>query len=421
MEYIHRHLETALKRTEKMFAALLVTGSRQTGKTRLLRELYSSLRYITLDNPVQYNEAMTDPDGFFKKYPPPAVLDEIQYAPALFTQIKLIADGIVTNGVHAVTASEISGAHKGLFFMSGSQQYSLMKGVSESLAGRIGIFTLYGLSRREITGINFNEPFLPVEDYFKKRAPLVGRQAYTEVWKNIHRGSYPEMQDEGIDWEAFYSAYVRTYIERDVRQLVNIGDEHAFYQFLIAMAARNGRILNYSSIANDIGLSMPTVKRWTSILLASNIIYLLQPFRNSSLKRSLGTPKLYFLDTGLAAYLSGWNTPEVLERGAEAGHLFESYCIAEILKSYSNAGKEPFLYYYRDKEQHEIDLMIFQNATLYPLEIKKHSSPRPSDIRAFSCLDKIPGIKRGPGGVICLYDQLSLLGKTDRVIPLDYI
>jgi len=278
MAYIKRHMEEALKQVEKMFSAVLVTGARQTGKTRLLRELCPYLSYITFDNPVQLNEALYDPGGFFNKYPPPVVVDEIQYAPNLFPYIKMIGDGVVNNGVHAETAGQILGSRKGLFYMSGSQQYALMKNVAESLVGRLGVLNLYGLSRREIAGTEFSTPFLPVDGYFEERKKTVEHQSYTKVWEAIHRGSYPELQNSEIDWEFFYSAYVKTYIERDVRQLVNVGDELSFYQFMTAMAARNGQLLNYDAVAKDIGVSLPTVKRWTSILLTSNIVYLLEPY-----------------------------------------------------------------------------------------------------------------------------------------------
>jgi predicted AAA+ superfamily ATPase len=409
-------MESAVRHLAKSFAVVLVTGSRQTGKTSLLQELYSALPYVTFDNPVQYNESVADPLGFFGKYVPPAVLDEIQYAPHLFPYIKMMADGVYGKGRYGDRKRR-----KGLFFMSGSQQFVLMKNVSESLAGRIGILNLHGLSRREIAGNVFTKPFLPTKEYFKSRKPSVTNEDHKTIWEAIQRGCLPELQNPKTNREAFYSAYVKTYIERDVRQLANVGDELSFYQFMTAMAARNGQLLNYAAVAQDIGVSLPTIERWTSILRTSNIIFLLQPYHNNILKRALRTPKLYFLDTGLVCYLSGWNTPQVLERGAAAGAIFESYCIAEIIKSYANAGREPALFFYRDKEQNEIDLLIHENGTLYPVEIKKHATPRPEDIKAFRRIEKIPGIIRGPGGLICLYDDLAALSKEDMAIPVGYI
>jgi predicted AAA+ superfamily ATPase len=418
--YIVRHLEGTVKRVSKMFPALIITGARQVGKTWLLREMYPGLPYITLDDPVWLRAAQNDPGSVFRQVPPPVVLDEIQYAPGLFPLIKMIADGVYPDGTGAPGAKPGKSRGKGLFFMSGSQQFSLMKNVTESLAGRVGILSLLGLSRRETTGDSFSRPFLPTGDYFEGRNP---RRAASRnnIWETIQRGCLPEMVYPETDWELFYSAYVRTYIERDVRQLVNIGDEIAFLNFLTAMAARSGQLLNYAALSRETGVSLPTVERWTSMLRASNLIYLLQPYHNNVLKRALKTPKVYFLDTGLVCYLTRWTDPVVLERGAAAGHLFETYCMGEIIKSYTNAGREPPLFFYRDKEQNEIDLLIQENGILYPLEIKKHADPKPADIKSFRFLDKLPGAIRGPGGVICLYPDLAPLGGDDRVIPLEYI
>ncbi|GHV93817.1 ATPase [Spirochaetia bacterium] len=428
MSYIHRHLEDTVKRAARNFAAVLVTGARQVGKTRLLRELYPRLPYISMDDVILHDMALTTPHTIFKNYPPPVILDEVQYAPNLFTHMKLMADGVysdkdVFNHYDKKTRKKydkIGYRRKGLFFMSGSQQFALMKNVSESMSGRIGILNLLGLSRRELIGDNCRLPFIPLNAYYKKRNP--GKAASNkDIWKFIQKGSLPEIHALKNDWEMFYSSYVSTYIERDVKQLVNIGESNMFYKFMIAMAAHNGQLLNYTSITRDIGLSPSTAERWTSILLASNIIYLLQPYHNNILKRAIKTPKVYFLDTGLACYLSGWNTSTVLERGAAAGSFFETFVIGEIIKSYTNAGREPPLYFYRDKEQNEIDLLIYENGTLYPLEIKKHGDPSSKDIRAFRFLDIIPGVIRGTGGVICTYSQLMPLSGEDMIIPVSYL
>jgi predicted AAA+ superfamily ATPase len=404
--YIHRHLDNAVRLCAKMFPALIVTGARQVGKTTLLRKVNPRTPYITMDDPVQFHAAADDPGNFFKVNPPPLVVDEIQYTPNLFPYIKMLAD---------------NSGKKGLFFLSGSQQFHLMKNVSESLAGRIGILNLLGLSRREIQGADFRKPFLPSAEYLEARKRTAVPLTHKEIWTAIHQGSLPEMQRSGMNWEIFYAAYVKSYLERDVRELTKIGDELTFLKFMSAAASNTGNLLNYASIAHDIGVSLPTVERWISILSASNIIYLLPPYHNNIRKRALKTPKLYFLDTGLAAYLTRWNNPEVLEHGASAGAFFETWVIAEIIKSYANAGKEPPLYFYRDKEQNEIDLLIHENGVLYPLEIKKRATPKKDDIKAFRILEDIPEITRGPGGLICLYDRITPLGEKDRVIPLEYI
>ena len=299
----------------------------------------------------------------------------------------------------------------------------MMKGVSESLSGRVGMLTLLGLSLREQYGIQYDAPFLPTYDYFENRKKQLAAISYDDVWKIIHRGSMPELcGNPDFDWQMYYGAYVRTYIERDVQDLSGVGDAVKFTRFMTTVAASTEQLVNLASISRDVGISQPTAERWLSILTASNIVYLLKPYSNNITKRAIKTPKLYFLDTGLAAYLTKWNTAEVLKNGAMAGTFFESFVISEIIKSYYNAGiVDPPLYFYRDKDMNEIDLLIEQDGTLYPLEMKKHADPQKKDIAAFGLLDKIPDIKRGSGGVICLYDNLITLKDDDRVIPVQYL
>ncbi len=406
--YIKRHAEKALQELSRMFGAVLVAGPRQVGKTTMLKELTGEMNYATLDDPILRASAEEEGGTFFKDNPPPVFVDEIQKAPALFEQIKIILD---------------RDRKKGQFFMCGSQQFRMMKGVSESLAGRIGLVTLLGFSLRETYGIDFYMPFLPTEEYFALRKPHAANISYDEVWRTIHRGSMPELHENpDFNWQMFYGAYVRTYIERDVRELSEIGDTVKFTKFMIAAAASTGQLLNLSSLARDIGVSQPTAERWLSILVASNIVYLLQPYYNNITKRAIKTPKLYFLDTGLAAYLTKWNTPDVLKSGAMAGAFFESFVLSEIVKSYYNNGvSELPLYFYRDKDMNEIDLLIEESGILHPIEIKKHADPQKKDIEAFNLLDKIPGVKRGQGGVVCLYDKLITLRDKDRVIPVNYL
>ena len=307
--------------------------------------------------------------------------------------------------------------------MCGSQHFKMMKGVSESLAGRIGLVTLLGISLRENLNIPYDKPFVPTEEYFSKRRSSLVSLSYDDIWNRIHRGSMPELiENPDFDWQMFYGAYVRTYIDRDVRELSEIGDTVKFTKFMTATAASTGQLLNLASLARDVGISQPTAERWLSILVASNIVYLLQPYSNNIIKRTVKTPKLYFLDTGLAAYLTRWNTPEVLKNGAMAGAFFESFVISEIIKSYYNKGiLELPLYFYRDKDMNEIDLLIENAGTLYPIEMKKHADPNKDDIKAFRLLEKIPGVKRGSGGVVCLYDNLVSLDENDKVIPISYL
>ncbi len=406
--FIKRHIAEAIQKAEKMFGAILLTGSRQVGKTTLLKEMHPDIAYRTLDDPILLSSAIEEPGTFFRAVPPPVFVDEIQYAPVLFPHIKMMLD---------------AEKKKGQFFLSGSQQFRMMKNVSESLAGRIGILNLLGLSLREMQGIAFTKPFIPTPAYLNERKEQAKPVGYSELWRIIHRGTMPEMvANSELDWQMFYAAYTKTYLERDVRELTQVGDEVKFLRFMTAVASCTGQLLNQASIARDVGVSQPTVERWLSILRASNLVYLLEPYHNNVIKRAVKTPKVYFLDTGLAAYLTRWNTPEVLEAGAMAGAFFETFVVSEILKSYTNAGiLEPPLYFYRDKDQNEIDLLLYENMTLYPIEIKKHADPRRDDVKAFDVLDKIQGVQRGPGGVICMYESSVPLKGEDVTIPLWYI
>lgn len=405
--YRKRLAETTVNTLSKMFGAILVNGPRQVGKTTMLKKITKDIRYATLDDVIVRASAEEQSGTFFKDNPPPVFVDEIQKAPGLFEQIKMYID---------------RDNKKGQFYMCGSQQFKMMKGVSESLSGRIGLMTLLGYSLREIKDVDFNTPFIPTDEYFAERKKSVADVDYDEVWNILHRGSMPELcENPDFDWQMFYGAYLRTYIERDV-DLTDIGDIVKFTKFMVAVAAMSGNLLNIASLSRDIGISQPTAERWLSVLVASNIVYLLQPYSNNVAKRAIKTPKVYFLDTGLAAYLTKWTTPEVLKNGAMAGAFFESFIVSEVIKSYYNRGVlEPPIYFYRDKEMNEIDLIIENAGVLHPLEIKKHADPTKKDIEAFSVLDKVPGIVRGNGGVICLYDKLISLTDKDRIIPVKYL
>lgn len=405
--YIRRHLEDTIARVEGMFPALLVSGPRQVGKTTLLRKLKQGVTYVTLDDPIMLRNALEEPGTFFRRSSLPIVVDEIQYAPNLLPYVKMIADA----------------EHKpGQFFLTGSQQFHMMRNVSETLAGRLAILNLLGLSLREISETQFAAPFLPTDSYFAARGRHLSHMTYESVWDVIHRGSMPAMHAQDMDWQTFYAAYTRTYIERDVRDLTQVGDEMKFMAFMTAVAARTGQLLNYASVARDIGVSQPTVERWISILRTSNVICLLQPYFANVAKRVVKTPKVHFLDTGLAAYLTRWSSPDVLESGAMAGPFFESFVVAEIVKSYYNAGiADPPIYYYRDRDGREIDLLILENGALHPIEIKKTANPERGDVDAFSVLDSLGKVKRGDGGIICLYDNLIPIKGKDMIIPLTYL
>jgi len=406
--YIERHAEETIKKLGKIFGAVLVSGARQCGKTTLLRTMFKDMAYQSLDDPFLLSQAREEGGTFFKDNPPPLLIDEIQYAPNLFHFIKIILD---------------ESRKKGQFFMTGSQQFAMMKNVSESLAGRLGVLNLAGLSMREKKGTGFKHEFLPNENYLKKRSQSAGSPVWDETWFNIHRGSMPELfRDPGIAWQLYYSSYVRTYLERDVRDLSQVGDETKFLNFMVVVAGHIGQLVNLASVARDVGISQPSAERWLSILISSDIVFLLRPYSKNIIKRTIKTPKLYFHDTGLAAWLTKWTNPDVLKNGAMSGAYFENFCISEIVKSYYNRGIQQLpLYFYRDRNNREIDLVIEANGFLHPLEIKKSADPDKKDIAAFSVLDDIPMSKRGPGGLICMYDHLASLGKTDKVIPVSYL
>ncbi len=408
--YIKRQVEDTIKKVSEMYPAVIVTGPRQVGKTTVLKQLYGDIKYVTLDNPETLEYARNEGGLFFKTYIPPVVLDEVQYAPELFPYIKLIADET---------------KQKKLFFMTGSQTFHLMKNVSESLAGRIGIIQMLGLSLREIKERKLNLPFLPVSEYLDESNKDVKEFSQEELWGIIQKGSMPRLYHDNADdnfWRQFYSDYIKTYIERDVRALTQVGDEIAFLQFMRLLAASTGQLLNYSRIANEIGKSVDTIKNWVSILRTSGVVYLLQPYYHNFNKRIIKTPKIYFMDTGLASYLTGWYTSEQLQFGAMSGSMFETFVVAEILKSYYNKGYDDFSFsFYRDRDMNEIDLIIERNGVLYPIEIKKTGNPNKQDIKAFTKLDNNGQKAVGEGGIICLSDAIRYLTPKDRVIPLKHI
>jgi hypothetical protein len=407
MSYIKRNIEITIEKAAKMFPAVLVTGARQVGKTTVLKHNIKDIPYLTLDDPIILQSALEEPGSFFKTMPPPVIIDEIQYAPNLFTYIKMIAD---------------DSGKKGQFYLTGSQQFMMMKNVSESLAGRIGIINLLGLSLREIKGVDFNEAFVPTIDYIDKRRSTVQRLNYKEIWEYIHKGFMPAMHVDNPDWQMFYASYTKTYIERDVRDLTQVGDELKFIKFMTAVASRTSQMLNLTSVANEVGISVPTADRWLSVLISSNIVYLLKPYYNNIMKRAVKTPKLFFLDTGLAAYLTKWNSPDVIEAGAMSGAFFETFVVAEILKSYYNAGVlEPSIYYYRDKDAKEIDIIIEESGTLYPVEIKKTSNPGKEHIENFSVLEKVKDINIGTGCVICMYENIININEKNISMPVTWL
>lgn len=406
--YIRRHLENTVLEYGKMFGSVLVTGARQVGKSTLLKNCHPQMRYVSFDDALLLEQAVDDPNLFFMDNEPPIIVDEVQYAPTLFRALKLRID---------------SGGGKGLFFLSGSQQFSMMKNVSESLAGRIGILSLGGLSMRELAGASFREKFLPTHEYITQREASKPEADYALIWEHIYKGGMPELYaNEAMRWEPYYSSYIRTYIERDILTLAQVGDARLFLSFMRNIAARTGQQLNKSAVARDVGISAPTVEKWISILEASGLVYRLRPYCSNVIKREMKTPKLYFLNTGLAAYLTGWKSADTIRDGAMAGAYFETFVFTEILKSYYNMGIiDPEVYYFRDREGHEIDFIIEDEGTLYPVEVKKHAAPNKKDCSAFSFLDEIQGKKRGMGCVIDMYERPISLTELDMSLPVWYI
>jgi predicted AAA+ superfamily ATPase len=403
--YITRTLEPLIEAASTQFPVVLLTGARQVGKTTLLRHLGGSSRsFVTLDDPLVLSLAKTDPALFMQRFPPPVLIDEIQYAPELLPYIKM-----------AVDQTDKSGS----FWLTGSQQFHLMQGISESLAGRVAILQLLGLSRQEMAGQSAagGAPFLSTSEQIAERSRARQPLGLLELYEIIWRGSLPRIAlNREVAPELFYSSYVQTYLQRDVRDLARVGDELAFLRFLRASAARTAQLLNLTDLARDADVAPNTARSWLSILQASGIVYLLEPYYNNVIQRLVKTPKLYFLDTGLVAYLSQWATPQTLEAGAMSGPIFETWIVAELLKSYLHNGRTPPFYFYRDKDGREIDLLILQDGVAYPLEIKKTASPSREDARHFVALEK-SGLQVGPGGVICLATQSLPLTTAAQSIP----
>lgn len=405
MKYIKRSAENVIKKQEKLFKSILVTGARQVGKTTMLKNLKTNINYVTLDDIILNQLANEDPNLFLKSHKPPVIIDEIQYAPNLLKGIKIAID---------------NSEEKAMYYLTGSQQFHLMKNVSESLAGRIGILNLLGLSLREIKEIDYHKPFIPTKEYLEERKKEDIEITYDEIWDIIHKGAMPALYQEESNFEMFYSTYVNTYIERDVRNLTQVGDTLTFLKFMIALASRIGQLLNLNSVATEVGITIPTAQRWLSILVSSNIIYLLEPYYNNIMKRAVKTPKIYFLDTGLVSYLTKWKNKDVLESGNMAGNFFENFVIVEIIKSYYNSGElRPPIYFYRDKEKKEIDLIIEENGKLHPIEIKKSANPSKEMISNFKVLEKLGNV--GEGGIICMYDTIIDLDEKNKVIPYRYL
>ena len=410
MAYIRRAFTETLKNRVQYSKCTLVIGARQVGKSTLIRHEFANYNRADFDDYLTRLQAKEEPKLFFLNNPSPLFIDEVQKEPAILEEIKRIVD---------------ESNDRGMFILSGSQKLTLMKGVSESLAGRVSVCELNGLSLREIHHVSFNRHFIPTDEYIKAREKQL--VSYDQIWEIIHKGSYPELYDIPRDWQDFYASYLATYIERDIHELIS-ADSITFTKFLTAVAARTGEILNYANIAGDVGVSEPTVKTWLSILERTGIVYLLQPYSASVLTRAIKAPKVYFKDTGLACYLSRWLSADALKNSAVAGNMFETFIVSEILKSYTNEGKDyrSQIFYYRGKDkkasiENEIDLIIEENGIIYPVEIKMTGNPKASMASANTVLDRIPDKKRGNGIILCLIDRKTYLRENLIALPITYI
>lgn len=408
--YITRHMEKPVMELNEQYPVLLLTGPRQVGKTTMLEHLIEvegkGRKKVSLDDLTLRELAKTDPKMFFQLYQPPLLIDEVQYAPELFPYIKIMVD---------------ERHQPGDFWLTGSQLFKMMEGVQESLAGRVALLHLSPLSQSEIMK-------RPPEPPFSLELPLLserqnGRQMLNtpEVFQRIHQGGMPALVTGTYsNASIFYSGYIDTYMERDVRRLSNDIDSLKFLRFLRSVAARTSQQVNYKGIADDAEIDQTTAKNWLHVLEALGIIFLLEPYSNNVLKRTVSTPKLYFYDSGIVCYLTRWSSPETAMEGAMSGALLENYTVAEIIKTYQNAGQEPFLYYYRDKDAREIDLILERDGKLFPIEIKKMASPPKKLTKVFDLIDKSP-LQRGTGAILCMADQLGAFDQNNLIVPISLI
>ncbi|MCR5781493.1 MAG: ATP-binding protein [Clostridia bacterium] len=404
MNYIHRELERKFLKMDSHFKAVLVTGARQVGKTTMLRHLAEGTdrTYVTLDNNAARRLAKSDPVLFFQTYKPPILIDEIQKAPELFEQIKIMCD---------------ESDERGRFWITGSQQYKMMKNVRESLAGRIGILTLYSLSQREKAGIVLENELDFSLDALLERQTHFGKNDIIEVFGHIWTGGFPDILN--VDSELrndFFDSYIESYLMRDAAEAGGVSDSVRFSAFLSACAALTAQQVNYATLAEAADISEPTAKRWLDVLQGLGIIYLLKPYANNELKRLVKSPKLYFCDTALCAYLSMWLTPDTLRQGAASGHYYENYVVMELVKNYAYSGNKVNISYYRDNRANEIDVFIEENDMIHPLEIKKSANPNTREVKKYSVLDKA-SLKRGSGGIICMCEEVIPIDKDNCFIP----
>lgn len=408
MSYLNRTLERKFLKMNAAFKAVLVTGARQVGKTTMLKHLAEGQQrtYVSMDDANTRDLAVNDPVLFFQRYAPPIIIDEIQKAPELFEQIKIICDG--TN-------------ERGLFWLTGSERFGMMENVRESLAGRIGILELYPMSYAEKRGIQWPNELDFSMPCFIERQRIAQPNNLNDIFETIWRGGMPDVIEADSEIrEEYYNSYIETYLLRDVAEIGGVTDAMKFRRFLKACAALTSEMVNYKKLGEAADVSQPTAKEWLCHLEAMGIIYLLPVFSNNDLKRLVKTPKLYFCDTGLCAYLSRWLTKDALMDGAASGHYFENFVVMELVKSYAYAPFKANLTYYRDFDKKEIDVLIESQDTLHAIEIKKTASPDRREIKKYQLLDKT-SLTLGPGGIVCMCEDVLPIDSMNCYIPCNLV
>lgn len=401
MYIFKRDVEVLLKNMSEAFKVIIVVGPRQVGKSTILDEFKpQKMNKVSLDNEVLRKQAQEEPELFLKEHPAPLFIDEVQYAPNLMSYIKIEVDNL---------------EEKSLYWLSGSQPYKLNHMASESLAGRAGILNLNSLTYSETIQDANREVFNP-EKILKKDSIDVNK-----LYESIFKGGMPELYvNDKMTKDMFFKSYIKTYLDKDVKQLSQVGNVVDFERFMRVVALRIGEPVNYSNIARDVNISVPTAKGWMSILVESNIVHLMEPFSSNQLTRLTHMPKIIFMDTGLASYLAGWKTARDMQLSEKSGHYLESYIISDIIKSYNNYGEDLDITYYRNKEKEEIDMIIKQNNVLYPFEIKKTANPKKEMLKNFEDLKKTKQ-KLGKGGIICLFEELISMDKEHYIIPVSSV
>lgn len=403
--YINRTIERKLKYMSEHFPVVMLCGARQVGKTTLLKKItedIENIQYVTLDYPRVRQLAKEDPELFLQQYSFPLIIDEIQYAPELLSYIKIKVDEVSENG---------------MYYLTGSQMFHMMNNVSESLAGRVGVLSMYSMSRREIE----NKEEIPFHPHNVKNQN--SEDSISSIFDKLLRGGMPRLIcDDELNAEDYYGSYIQTYIERDIRDLINVQNENKFIKFISCVAARTSQEVNLSDLAKDVEIDRKTADAWLSIMVTSGIVILLSPYSGNTIKRIVKRPKLYFMDTGLACYLSRWNNARALEVSAMAGAMFENYVVSEIIKGYANSGIDikSRLMYYRDNNGKEIDLLLLENGKIYPIEIKKSADPGKGALKNFSVLESFQE-EAGEGTVLCMSSMIVPLDEKNKIIPIKCI